>query len=102
MRKPSRLVLLIVSFLIIAPFQGALANLVQILHTNDTHSHLDHAIHRPWLGGYARLKTLIDQEKAWGTAHGMGNLVMDAGDYLEGDIYYLAEKGKKLTRPTAP
>jgi len=95
MRKYSRVLLCLICLLLIAPFQGALANLIQILHTNDTHSHLDHAIHRPWLGGYARLKTLIDEKKAWGKANGMGNLVMDAGDYLEGNIYYLAEKGKR-------
>ncbi|MEK6625141.1 MAG: metallophosphoesterase [Bdellovibrionota bacterium] len=95
MRKSSRYVTWMACFLFLAPFQGVLANLVQILHTNDTHSHLDHAIHRPWLGGYARLKALIDEKKAWGTSNGMGNLVMDAGDYLEGNIYYLAEKGKR-------
>ncbi|MBI2521728.1 MAG: bifunctional metallophosphatase/5'-nucleotidase [Bdellovibrio sp.] len=95
MRKHSSLFVWIACFLLIAPFQGVLANLVQILHTNDTHSHLDHAIHRPWLGGYARLKSLIDEKKAWGTANGMGNLIMDGGDYLEGNIYYLSEKGKR-------
>lgn len=74
------------------------ANLIQILHTNDIHSHLDHATHRPDLGGYPRLKKMIEEKRGWANSHGMGTIAMDAGDYLEGNLYYLAEHGRAAYR----
>lgn len=68
----------------------------QILHTNDIHAHLDHADHTSNQGGYARLKTLIDEQKAIAEDNGIDNFTMDAGDFLEGHIYYLADKGRKV------
>ncbi len=75
---------------------SAAATKIQILHTNDLHSHLDHTDHLEGQGGYARLKTLIDFEKRKANDMGMFNLTMDAGDFLEGNIYYLADKGRKV------
>lgn len=72
------------------------ATKIQILHTNDLHSHLDHTDHLEGQGGYARLKTLIASEKKSALENGMFNLTMDAGDFLEGNIYYLADKGRKV------
>ncbi|OFZ16618.1 MAG: hypothetical protein A2X86_14360 [Bdellovibrionales bacterium GWA2_49_15] len=71
------------------------SELIQILHTNDIHSHLEQAIHKPDLGGYGRLKNLIEKEKNKAAAEGIGSLVLDAGDFLEGNIYYLASNGRK-------
>lgn len=68
----------------------------QILHTNDIHSHLDHADHMKGRGGYARLKTLIHEEKVKAQERGISTLTMDAGDFLEGNIYYLADKGRSV------
>ena len=68
----------------------------QILHTNDIHAHLDHADHMEGRGGYARLKTLIDEQKDLAESRGITNLTMDAGNFLEGHIYYLADKGRKV------
>jgi 2',3'-cyclic-nucleotide 2'-phosphodiesterase (5'-nucleotidase family) len=68
----------------------------QILHTNDIHAHLDHADHTSDQGGYARLKTLIDEQKRLAESQGISNFTMDAGDFLEGHIYYLADKGRKV------
>jgi len=84
------------SFLILSFYTHIVyANKIQILHTNDIHSHLDHATHRPDIGGYARLKNLIAKQKAWATENNIGTIAMDAGDYLEGNMYYMADWGKK-------
>ena len=71
------------------------AKLVQILHTNDTHSFMDGSKHLKNSGGSARLKKLIDSYKAKASRAGMTNLVLDAGDFLEGNIYYMADRGMK-------
>jgi 5'-nucleotidase/UDP-sugar diphosphatase len=74
----------------------AWSELFQILHTNDIHAHLDHATHQPDLGGYGQLKVKIEQMKQWGKERGIPSLAMDAGDFMEGHIYYLADRGKKV------
>lgn len=74
---------------------NAEAKLVQILHTNDTHSFLDSTTHTTELGGSARLKSLIDFYRAKGDEEGLTNLVIDAGDFMEGNLYYMADKGRK-------
>lgn len=71
------------------------ADQFQILHTNDLHAQLEHATQRPDLGGYARLKTMLDEQKNEARKKGMGVISMDAGDFMEGSIFYLADKGKK-------
>ncbi len=71
------------------------AKLIQILHTNDTHSFMEGSRHLKNSGGSARLKKLIDSLKAKGARAGMTNLVLDAGDFLEGNIYYMADQGMK-------
>jgi 5'-nucleotidase/UDP-sugar diphosphatase len=71
------------------------ATLVQILHTNDTHSYLDNSTHSKTRGGAARLKTLIDSYKSKMNAEGVTTVVVDAGDFLEGNSYFLAENGRK-------
>lgn len=73
----------------------AQAKLVQILHTNDTHSFLDGATHKSNVGGSARLKSLIDYHKNLAAKDGVKSLVLDAGDFLEGNLYYMAEEGMK-------
>lgn len=73
----------------------AQARLVQILHTNDTHSFMDGGTHQENSGGSARLKSLIDYYKAEADKDGVKNLVLDAGDFLEGNIYYMADRGMK-------
>jgi 5'-nucleotidase/UDP-sugar diphosphatase len=71
------------------------AAIIQILHTNDTHSFLDNSTHSTTRGGAARLKALIDQYKNEATLKGMKTLVVDAGDFLEGNAYFLANGGRK-------
>ena len=71
---------------------------VTLLHTNDTHSHLepfprDHELSvstaGPQQGGIARRKTLIDQTRASEPYV----LLLDAGDNFQGTIFYNAWKG---------
>jgi 5'-nucleotidase/UDP-sugar diphosphatase len=88
-------------FLIITLIQLAFTNdieatIIQILHTNDNHSYLDSAPHYEKIGGVARLKGLIDFYKKQMSKEGKRTLVMDAGDFTEGNMYYMAENGKKV------
>jgi len=71
------------------------AKLIQILHTNDTHSFLNNTQHKNDLGGSARLKSLIDFYRNKAADEGVKTLVMDAGDFTEGNIYYMADQGRK-------
>jgi len=86
---------LILSFFLTLISLPSQATLFQILHTNDAHSHLDHSDHQPDLGGYGRLKNQIATMREWGSERGIPTIAMDAGDFLEGNIYYLADRGKK-------
>lgn len=70
-----------------------------ILHTNDVHSRFDAGspgsddnIFR--LGGLARLKTLIDQQRA---KHA-NTLLLDGGDWSEGGIFYTVDAGQNVLR----
>src|SRR5690348_5933795 len=70
-----------------------------ILHTNDIHSRFDVAVpgteDNPYsLGGLARLKTVIDQERA---KH-PNSLMLDGGDWSEAGIYYLVDAGRNVLR----
>lgn len=83
---------LLLSLLVTTP---ALAEVIQVLHTNDLHSHFEKAPHKPEIGGYARLKSLMAEQKAEAARQGIGSISMDGGDFMEGSIFYLADKGKK-------
>lgn len=71
------------------------AKLVQILHTNDTHSFLDSTHHNKEEGGSSRMKSLMDYYKDKASSEGIQTLTFDGGDFLEGNIYYMADKGQK-------
>jgi 2',3'-cyclic-nucleotide 2'-phosphodiesterase (5'-nucleotidase family) len=71
------------------------AEVFEIHHTNDLHSHFENSPHKPDTGGYARLKAMMDEHKALAKQKGIGAISMDAGDFMEGSIFYLADKGKK-------
>ncbi len=63
---------------------------MRILHTNDTHAHLepDHG-----LGGIAPRKTLVDQARAQSEALGQALLLLDAGDVFQGTLYFNQYEG---------
>ena len=71
------------------------AKLVQILHTNDTHSFLNNTNHNTEVGGSSRLKSLMDYYKDAAKREGISTITLDGGDFLEGNIYYMADKGQK-------
>lgn len=84
-------------FLVALAFMGSSpshAKLLQILHTNDTHSYLDNSTHSTTRGGMARLKALMNMYKAQAEAQGIKTIAVDAGDFLEGNIYYMAKDGR--------
>lgn len=71
------------------------AKLIQILHTNDTHAYLDGTTHDKSKGGAARLKSLMDYYKDKMHAEGIETITLDAGDFTEGNIYYMADRARK-------
>ena len=88
--------IIVVISTVILPF-SAEARPLQIIHTNDLHSMFENA-GRPGVGGYAALKTAIDQIKQKATQQGIETLVLDAGDFLEGSQLYLAGAGEHSWR----
>ncbi|MGZ3787233.1 MAG: bifunctional metallophosphatase/5'-nucleotidase [Bacteriovorax sp.] len=72
------------------------AKLIQILHTNDTHSFLDHIAHDASKGGSARLKHLMDFYKNKMAEENIKTISLDAGDFTEGNLFYMADQGKKV------
>jgi 5'-nucleotidase/UDP-sugar diphosphatase len=71
----------------------AYSRMVQILHTNDTHSFLNNTNHNENVGGSSRLKSLIDYFKMTAKKDGVETITLDGGDFLEGNVYYMADKG---------
>jgi 2',3'-cyclic-nucleotide 2'-phosphodiesterase (5'-nucleotidase family) len=76
---------------------SAWARLVQIIHTNDLHSYLEHGDEKDF-GGYAAVKATIDQIKTNATKQGIESIVLDAGDFSEGSQFYLANRGEAVWR----
>jgi 5'-nucleotidase/UDP-sugar diphosphatase len=65
---------------------------LRIIHTNDLHSYFDHASD-PTRGSYASLKAKIDELKQRSREEGIPTLVLDAGDFSEGSLFYLGKRG---------
>ncbi len=85
------LALLLLTFLC-----SAQAKLVQILHTNDIHSYIDHSAQDPNMGGYAAIKFKADELKREAKAKGIPTLFLDGGDFLEGNLLYKSDNGKNV------
>lgn len=88
--NPTSLILALTAFLAVSqPSQAAQVPLT-IMHTNDLHSH-----YRPdkgpfGLGGIGRLATTIRQVRA----SVQNSLLLDGGDWSEGNIYYNLDAGR--------
>ncbi len=67
---------------------------VQILHTNDVHGLVEHSVFDQRVGGFERLKSLIEKEKKEALSKNISTLLFDSGDFLEGSIFYMADKGR--------
>ncbi len=90
----------IFSALSLALFMGqnsASAQLLQIIHTNDLHSHFDHARELD-RGNYAAVKTVMDRLKLDAQKQGIETLTLDAGDFSEDSIFYLPGQGVEAWR----
>lgn len=74
--------------------RGASASLLQIIHTNDLHSHFEHSSHEG-KGHYAAVKAVIDKIKWAAWDKGIETIVVDAGDFSEGTQFYLADRGEQ-------
>ncbi|MEK6623542.1 MAG: 5'-nucleotidase C-terminal domain-containing protein [Bdellovibrionota bacterium] len=88
-------------FFIVVVLFGLLSFLVQakpilILHTNDLHGFVENSVYDPSQGGYARLKTLIEQERNKANERGISTLTLDGGDFLEGSLFYMANRVKSI------
>lgn len=70
------------------------AKKLMILHTNDLHAFLSSTVEKKDKGGYATIKAMIDSEKQKAIDQGMDVLVLDAGDFLEGSLYYMADNAR--------
>lgn len=70
--------------------------LIQILHTNDLHGFLENSISDPLRGNYAALKFKIDELRFQATQRGIPTLTVDAGDSLEGNLFYLSDKSRRV------
>ncbi|WP_372656044.1 bifunctional UDP-sugar hydrolase/5'-nucleotidase, partial [Halobacteriovorax sp.] len=71
------------------------AVVVQILHTNDLHSYYDHTIIDSSRGSYAALKAKMDELENLSDLEGIKTFRFDAGDFLDGNLYYMADRGRR-------
>jgi 5'-nucleotidase/UDP-sugar diphosphatase len=78
-----------------AALPSAEARPLQIIHTNDLHSQIEHA-QDPRFGSYAAVKAKIDELKARAQAQGIETLVLDAGDFSEGSQFYFAGRAQPI------
>ncbi len=67
------------------------AKVIQIIHTNDLHSYFQGT--RGGIGGYAQLKTVIDQLKMVAAEKGIPTIYLDGGDFGEGSSYFFSNQG---------
>lgn len=66
---------------------------IQILHTNDLHSHLEYGDSRG-TGGYEAVHRVIERLKARAAEQNIEALVLDAGDFSEGSPFFFADEGR--------
>ncbi|HXH74261.1 MAG TPA: metallophosphatase [Bacteriovoracaceae bacterium] len=75
---------------------NAEARLLHIIHTNDLHSYFNGV--RDGRGGYARLKTRIQQLRDESSVNGIDVLQLDAGDFGEGTSYFMSKEGSSSVK----
>ncbi|MCC6278891.1 MAG: bifunctional metallophosphatase/5'-nucleotidase [Oligoflexia bacterium] len=69
------------------------SEILQILHTNDLHSYWQDDEARTGRAGFSRIKAFMDLLEADGNQKGWHTVKLDAGDFSEGSINYLARQG---------
>lgn len=86
-------ILLWATLFFIAKAQG---EVLQILHTNDLHGFLENTVEIKTRGGYAAIKAKIEFFKKEAAKLNIKTVALDAGDFMEGNLFYMAEKGKSV------
>lgn len=79
--------------LILWAYGSAHADLIRILHTNDLHGQILGSQNLPQLGGYAELKSMLDNMTVASEKEGIPVVRLDAGDFSEGSLTYKANDG---------
>ncbi len=69
---------------------------IQILHTNDLHGYLENTVFDESRGNFSSLKYQIDLMKENAKKDNIESLLLDAGDFLEGNIFYNANRGRMV------
>lgn len=87
---------LLLTILALAIPLNTFASKIQILHTNDLHSFFEGS--RTGKGGYARLKTIVDELKREALSQDVPTLFLDGGDFGEGTSFYMADEGADSLR----
>ena len=59
------------------------------------HSYYDHTIIDPTRGSYAALKAKMDELEMQAASIGIKTFKFDAGDFLDGNLYYMADRGRR-------
>lgn len=86
-------IILWATLLIFAKAQG---EVIQILHTNDLHGFLENSVENKQIGGYAAVKAKIEFYKNLAKSKNMKTVTLDAGDFMEGNLFYLANEGREV------
>lgn len=84
-----KIVLFLISIVYFSPLAHAETR-ITILHTSDIHGHYTNTDSPIRLGGIAKLKTEIDFAKQKND----NNLLLDAGDWTEGTLFYTLNSGE--------
>lgn len=96
--------LLVVSYLATTWSMARCEFRLQVLHTNDMHSrfqetnaHSGSCVKRPCYGGFARLKTAVDQFRGEARREGRSSIFLNAGDTYQGTVFFTLFRDKIVT-----
>jgi 5'-nucleotidase / UDP-sugar diphosphatase len=96
MNMNSRLLFGIILSLIFMLFSlTAYAEKLQILHTNDLHGFLESTVIDKKRGGYHNIKRIFEEQTLKASNNNIKTLRFDGGDFSEGSIFYLTQKGRR-------
>ena len=88
--KPSfRLLVFLLALVWTLPLKAAL---IQVLHTNDLHSHMHHATD-PQKGGFVAVQAVMQRLRSQARASNIPVLTFDAGDFSEGGRLFFGNGG---------
>lgn len=78
--------------------QNADAKPIDLIFVNDLHSYMEPHYDGEtgtFRGGYAKVKTIVDQYRADSKAKGHEVMALNAGDFLEGHPFYFVDSGQR-------